>query len=131
MGLPQISARNQTQKLNRAIRGSLVTVLGSGGSTQAGFADGIVTGYEPPENKKAIIRGQIALRALGTNTTMSINTFDTTAGKISKIATVSSAILVSHFEVILQNNMVLLFSGDNAADDGSLDCNIEIEELPA
>ncbi len=131
MVLPVVISRNQTQRLNRQIRGSLVTVLGSGGSTQAGFADGIVTGYEPPENKKAIVRGQISLRAIGSNTTMSINTFDQSAGRISKIATISSSVLISQFEVVLQNDMVLNFSGDNSANDGSLDCNIEIEELPA
>ena len=125
------TARNQTQKLNRQIRGSIVTVLGSGGSTQAGFADGVVTGYEPPEGKKAIIKGQISLKAIGSNTLMGINTFDQGAGRISRIATVSAAVLTSRFEIVLQNDMVLNFSGDNNANDGSLDCNIEIEELPA
>ncbi len=131
MTLPQIISRNQTQRINKGIYGSVVTGLGSGSSTTAGFGLGNIASYSPPTGKKALVRGIFSLVALGSNTNMFVRYFDQSLGRLARIAVINSSTPNATFEVVLTDDDVLNFSADNSANDGSADCTIEVEELPA
>jgi len=131
MTLPQIIARNKSQNIGSFLRGSVITVLGSGGLTEAAVFNGIVSTYEPPAGKRARVKGIFTCRTLGTNTVVICRVFDQNAGQFTDLVRLTANNTTGSFETELEPDNVILFGGDNAADDGTASCIIEIEELPA
>lgn len=123
-------ARNTTQRISEILRGSRLTVWGSGGFTESQVGDGIVTTYSPPAGKKARIKGTLSVTSLGTNTRLGIGIFDSVTTFIDEIQTLN-AVGSTYFEVLIGPNQNLIFTGDNVANDGTGGCAISIEELPA
>ena len=121
---------NETQKLPDIIRGGIFTVLGSGGFTEAGISQGAWASYRAPAGTRAVIKGTVVLRALGTNTEIEPTIFDTVNGRIIPIAKVIATVPKADFEVEVDNDFTMSMRGDNAADDGSCEIIAFIREVP-
>jgi len=130
MTLPQVIARNQAQSIGEIIRGSDITVLGSGGSTEAAVFEGVVSTYAPPVGKKAKIRGTFTAIALGSNTVLTARLADLSRGTAVDVARATAAGQSVQFTGTLTSDDRVLFGGDNAANDGTAECVITIVELP-
>jgi len=135
MAIAQLISRTQVNVINKIIRGGLYTVVGSGGVTEAAISTGGILGYSLPAGKKAKFKGTITGTAFGTNTRMSIAIFDNSAGRLILVGTViniDGPNVSKQFEGVLENDdFDFTINGNNAANDGSLTCIMEIEELPA
>jgi len=129
MALPQIISRNQKQIIGEIIRGSDLTVLGSGGFTEAAVYEGICSTYVCPVGKKAKVRGTFTTVALGTNTVLICRIADLSRGTNVEVARAIANQSIQ-FEATLSNDDRIQFSGDNAADDGTAECIAVITELP-
>lgn len=123
------TALNQVQKINEVLRGSRITLLGSGGFTEAQVGTGVVSTYACPVGKKALVKGTFTAVALGTNTNMGARVFDNTTGFASQLC-ILTALGQASFTVILTSNERIQFFGDNAANDGTAACTISIQEAP-
>jgi len=130
MALPQIISRNQQQNVRRIHRGSRITVLGSGGFTQAAVFEGIVNTYQPAAGKTALIRGSFTSVSMGTNTRMGAMVTDQSLGLNIELAVTTAANQTIDFQTVLSDDDIVSFFGDNAADDGTAHCEIEVTERP-
>lgn len=127
----KLTSRNQSQQIGSFLRGSVITVLGNTGTfTEAAVFNGIVSTYEPPPGKRARIKGVFACRLLGTNTFVTCRMFDQNAGQFIDLVSLTANHTQERFEIELEPDNVIVFTGDNEADDGTASCIIEIEELP-
>jgi len=131
MGLPVITPRNQVQRIGSFLRGSSITVLGSGSQTETAVFNGVVSTYEPPAGKRARVKGIFVARAMGSNTVLICRVFDQNAAQFTDLVRLTAAGTQGSFDIELEPDNVVLFAGDNAADDGSASCIMEVEELPA
>jgi len=131
MALPQIVSRNQSQVIRRIKRGSRLTVFGSGGQTEAAVFEGGILSYTVPAGKNAIVTGNFIVTVLGSNTVMSVRSFDNSSGLGVILASRTAANVPISFQTVLGSDDVINFTADNAANDGSAECEIEVEERPA
>jgi len=131
MALPQIISRNQTQGIRRIKRGSRLTVFGSGGQTEAAVFEGGILSYTVPAGKNAIVKGNFIVTVLGSNTIMSVRSFDNSSGLGVILASAIAANVPVSFETVLGSDDVINFTADNGANDGSAECEIEVQERPA
>jgi len=125
----RIGSYNQIQKLPTQIRGGIFTVVGSGGFTEAGISQGAFATYRPAVGHRAIIKGTITLRALGTNTEIEATIFDNVAGRTIPIAKVIATVPKADFEVEVDRDITLGVRGDNVANDGSCEVIAFIREV--
>jgi len=122
---------NSVQRANRQKYGSAVTLLGTGGFTAtANFTDN-VTAYQPAAGNIGKVKGSFSVQAMGLNTIIGIRVRDQSRAVDTRIASAIAAGQAEKFETVLTDDDIVSFFGDNAANDGSLDCEIEIEETPA
>jgi len=121
---------NQLQKLPTIIRGGIFTVVGSGGFTEAGISQGAWASYRAAVGNRALIKGTITLRALGTNTLIEPTVFDTVNGRIIPVAQINAANPKQNFEVEVDRAFTMSMRGDNAANDGSCELIAFIQEVP-
>jgi len=131
MALPQIVSRNQTQGIRRIKRGSRLTVFGSGGQTEAPVFEGGILSYTVPAGKNAIVTGNFIVTVLGSNTIMSVRSFDNSSGLGVILASATAANVPISFSTVLGSDDVINFTADNGANDGSAECEIEVQERPA
>jgi len=130
MALPQVISRNQQQQISRILRGSRLTVFGSGGSTEAAVYEGGILSYTVPNGKTALVKGSFIGTVLGSNTVMSVRAFDQSRGLGVVLASVTAVNVAVAFDAVLGEDEVINFTADNAANDGSAECVIEIQERP-
>jgi len=134
MAIAQLTSRNQVNVINKVLRGGLYTVVGSGGVTESSISSGGILGYSVPAGKRAKFKGVITPTAFGSNQKMAINIFDNVAGRIIQIKSMRSTTQIDDsfaFEGVLENSDYdFIINGNNAQNDGSLTCIMEIEELP-
>jgi len=83
-------AKNASQKTQSLTRGGRLTVLGSGGSTELPIAAGGLLAYSVPDNKKAIIRGNLTITDLGSQAFIQVEVFDTASGRLMPILRLTS-----------------------------------------
>lgn len=112
------------------IRGGIFTVVGSGGFTEAPISQGGWATYRAVVAHRAIIKGTVTLRALGTNTEIEPTIFDTTNGRTIPIAKVTATVPKSDFLVEVDRDFILGMRGDNVANDGSCEIISFIQEVP-
>jgi len=134
MAIAVLTSRNQVNVINKVLRGGLYTVVGSGGVTEASISSGGILGYSVPSGKRAVFHGTITPLGFGSNQIMGLNIFDNVAGRIIPIKTFRSTAQVNNseeFQGALENSDYdFIINGNNASNDGSLSCIMEIEELP-
>lgn len=118
------------QAIPTQIRGGIFTVVGSGGFTEAGISQGPWASYRAAVGNRALIKGVVTLRALGTNTLIEPTVFDTVNGRIIPIAQINVANPKQNFEVEVDRNFTMSMRGDNAANDGSCELISFIQEVP-
>lgn len=126
----KLTTRNQAQVIGEIIRGSNITVLGSGGFNEAAVFEGVISNYAPPTGKKAKVRGTFTVVALGTNTVLICRILDFSRGLNVDVLRLTAAGASGDFEATLSNDDRISFSGDNIANDGIAECVIRIIELP-
>lgn len=131
MALPQIIARNQQQQIARIKRGSRATVLGSGGVTEATVFEGPISTYAVPTGKNGLVKGSFIGTVMGTNTVLGVRVFDQSRALGVALAQVTAANIRVAFETVLGPDDRIQFTGNNAANDGSAECEMEIQERPA
>ena len=126
----KLTVRNTSQRIGSIERGSNVTVLGSGGNTETvNFGGGIST-YSPPAGKKARIKIRVSAIAMGTNTLMGAVLTDNSRGIDTRIAVLAANGENASGEATLTDDDNVGFFGNNAANDGTLDAYMTVEELP-
>lgn len=136
MAIAVLTSRNLVNVINKVLRGGIYTVVGSGGVTEAAISSGGILGYAVPSGKRAKFKGSLTVRSFGSNNTMAINIFDNSAGRIIPVGAVSNnpagnVNKTIQFEGVLENDDYdFTINGNSVANDGSLDCMMEIEELP-
>lgn len=121
---------NQVQQLNRQIRGSRLTNLGSGGYTEAAVFEGVISTYSPAAGNKALVKGTFSTVGLGSNTLLRVQQFDNSRGLRVDLELIDTTSTAKNFECTLSSDDTIEFLGNNAANDGVAECVIEITETP-
>ena len=121
---------NILQKVPTQIRGGIMTVVGSGGFTEAGISQGAWSTYRAAVGNRAIIKGSLVLNALGTNVFIEATVFDNVNGRIIPVARVDANQPSDKFEVEVDRELTPGVRGDNAANDGSCEVIAYIHEVP-
>lgn len=120
---------NVLQKVPTQIRGGIFTVVGSGSNSEAEISQGGWKTYRPAIGHRAIIKGKMGLRALGTNTFMELTMFDNVNGRTVAVARVDVNQPSDSFEFEVDRDITLNARGDDVADDGSFDCIAFVQEV--
>jgi len=135
--LLDIIAKNVSQVSNKIIRGGIYTNVGSGGVTEAAISTGGILGYNVPTNKKATFKGTLTPIIFNSNSRLALNIFDNVAGRIIQVSSVSSfpvgtneGISIQFAGVLESSDFDFIINGNSAANDGSLNCIMDIVELP-
>jgi len=132
LALPQVISRNVTQRFSEDTRGGLYTVVGSGGATEASISTGSLLAYSVPTGKRTRMKGTLIVTDLGTNTSIAVNVFDNTAGRLIPVAIVTAINVLVEWSAVLATSVFdITISGNDPANDGACAVLASIEELPA
>jgi len=129
-------AKNASQKTQSLTRGGRLTVVGSGGSTELPISAGGLLAYVVPDNKKAIVRGNITVTDLGSQAFIQVEVFDTASGRLMPIVRISTVGVSSIFttEIVKVGTGVptqeIQIHGDTTPNDGVAEWFADITELP-
>lgn len=134
-----IQAKNVSQKSQSILRGGIVSGIGTAIGSELDMFQGGLLDYDVPSFKTARIRGSFTIIALGANSFLQIELFDTRAGRIISVGrgttinqTVPFDFLMVQLRAFPENSQDydLQSHGDNVANNGSLQWQAEITELP-
>jgi len=83
-------AKNSTQKVQSLVRGGRLINVGSGAAGELQINAGGILNYVVPNNKKAIVRGNITVTDLGSQAFIQVEVFDTASGRLMPILRINT-----------------------------------------
>lgn len=127
-----IAAKNQSQTGQFFIIGETVEDLDFNSFTPANAIGGrgFMGAYTPPVGKRAEVRATVVYTVFGGNTFMEVKLTDQGAGGSNVILHRSFVLGSFPFNFSMQNDMVISYDADGAANDGELEVIYTIRELP-
>jgi len=134
-----IQAKNVSQKSQSILRGGIVTGIGTSIGSEADMFQGGLLDYDLASFKTARIRGSMTVTALGANTFLQVELFDTRVGRIISVARGTNNNQTVQFDFLMvqlrdfpdqPQDYDIQCHGDNVANNGSLEWQAEITELP-
>ena len=134
-----IVAKNSSQKSQSILRGGIVTGIGTAIGSEADMFQGGLNDYDVPSFKTARLIGSFTVIALGANSFLQVELFDTRAGRIISQGRATANNQTVAFEFIMvqlrefptnPQDYEIQTHGDNVGNNGSLNWSAEITELP-
>lgn len=133
-----IIAKTAAQKAQGVTRGGRLTVLGSGGATELDINAGGLLNYIVPLGKRAIIKGSINVTVWGANTSLDVEVFDNSSGRLIPVLhliNVAGVLVGGTFELEVSHVVGALRSeiqvhGDNGANNGTAEWIASVQEIP-